>query len=88
MEKSSGDVSSSPTESTLSERSAAGVVARTDHDVEKNPHTNELESDSQPEADPNAVDWDGPDDPALPLNWPARRKWKNLILVSILTLLT
>lgn len=25
--------------------------------------------------DPNIVDWDGPDDPRNPHNWPASRKW-------------
>ena len=36
----------------------------------------------------NEVNWDGPDDPALPTNWRPRKKWTNLLLISTLTLLT
>ncbi|CAI7616253.1 unnamed protein product [Penicillium viridicatum] len=36
--------------------------------------------------DPNVVDWDGPDDPANPLNWPASRKNIHVAIVSIFTL--
>ena len=38
--------------------------------------------------DPNAVGWDGPDDPNNPMNWPARKKWLNIGALSIMTLLT
>jgi hypothetical protein len=38
--------------------------------------------------DTNVIDWDGPDDPQKPVNWPARKKWTNIILVSALTMLT
>ena len=38
--------------------------------------------------DPNIVDWESADDPAKPINWPASRKWKNVFVVSSLTLLT
>ena len=34
-------------------------------------------------ADPNIVDWDGPDDPANPRNWSKRRKMLNVMLVSL-----
>ncbi|KAK9319970.1 major facilitator superfamily domain-containing protein [Lipomyces orientalis] len=34
------------------------------------------------------VDWDGPDDPEMALNWPLRKKWITVILLSTLTLLT
>lgn len=40
------------------------------------------------EKDPNIVDWDGEDDPEKPLNWPSRKKWTYIILLSALTLLT
>ncbi|KAJ5899413.1 MFS transporter [Penicillium taxi] len=36
--------------------------------------------------DPNVVDWDGPDDPANPLNWPASRKNIHVAIISISTL--
>ncbi|KAH7224363.1 major facilitator superfamily domain-containing protein [Fusarium redolens] len=36
----------------------------------------------------NDLDWDGPDDPDMPLNWPKSKRWINIMIVSILTLLT
>ncbi|TDZ27904.1 Efflux pump radE [Colletotrichum spinosum] len=60
-----------------------------------------IRSDSAPEAsttnpqqvkdaddDPNIVDWDGPDDPENPQNWPMKKKWLNIAAISILTLVT
>lgn len=38
--------------------------------------------------DPNVVNWDGPDDPEKPLNWPASKKWINIALISSITFLT
>lgn len=38
--------------------------------------------------DPNAVGWDGPDDPNNPMNWPAKKKWSCIGALSIMTLLT
>lgn len=38
--------------------------------------------------DPNIVDWDGPDDPENPMNWPEKKKWLNIAVLSILTIIT
>jgi hypothetical protein len=38
--------------------------------------------------DPNIVDWDGPDDPASPLNWTGKKKWTNGALLATMTLIT
>lgn len=38
--------------------------------------------------DPNVVDWDGPEDPDMAMNWPSRKKWTMTFLLSTLTLLT
>jgi hypothetical protein len=38
--------------------------------------------------DPNVVDWDGPDDPSNPLNWPSRMRWSHIVVVSLLALVT
>ena len=35
--------------------------------------------------DPNIVDWDGPDDPANPMNWPAWKVKTHIFLVSAIT---
>lgn len=37
------------------------------------------------EIDPNIVDFDGPDDPALALNWSKSRKWTIIGLVGYFT---
>jgi MFS transporter, DHA1 family, multidrug resistance protein len=36
--------------------------------------------------DPDEVNWDGPDDPANPQNWPIARKWRLTILSATLTI--
>lgn len=38
--------------------------------------------------DPNIVDWDGPDDPEKAINWPDRKKWTNVAIISSVTFLT
>ena len=40
-----------------------------------------------PSHDPNVVDFD-PDDPEKGVNWPLRKKWVVIVLLSILTLIT
>ncbi|KAK1963933.1 major facilitator superfamily transporter [Colletotrichum sublineola] len=37
------------------------------------------------ESDPNVVDWDGPDDPANPLNWSPLKKWANIVVLAVIT---
>lgn len=36
-------------------------------------------------ADPDVVDWDGPDDPANPKNWSSSKKWANVYVLAIIT---
>jgi len=38
--------------------------------------------------DPNAVGWDGPDDPNNPMNWSGKKKWSCIGALSVMTLLT
>lgn len=38
--------------------------------------------------DPNIVDWDGPDDPANPLNWSSAKKLAAIGIVSLVTMLS
>ena len=40
------------------------------------------------ETDPTIVDWDGPDDPANPMNWPEGRKWGLIAVLAAVTLVT
>ncbi|KAH6844358.1 membrane transporter [Alternaria alternata] len=55
-------------------------------------HTDErtLSGDVPPEQerDPNIVDWDGPDDPETPQNWPAGKKWGIIAALGACTLIT
>lgn len=75
-----------------------------DIDIEKGTRTNSSYSQPQDEStlnqprtedakqeeptDPNEVWWDGPNDPANPQNWSAKKKWGNIAVLSIVTLIT
>ncbi|KAM5347291.1 hypothetical protein ACJ41O_010296 [Fusarium nematophilum] len=61
---------------------------QTDEEAAMPAETKEGESSSSTPEDPNAVGWDGPDDPQNPMNWPAKRKWINIGALSMMTLLT
>lgn len=37
--------------------------------------------------DLDIVDWDGPKDPENPLNWSEGRKWANIVILSIITMI-
>lgn len=53
-----------------------------ERDVEKG----QAEAMTEP-VDPNIVDWEGSDDPENPYNWPAKKKWWNIAILSMLTFL-
>jgi hypothetical protein len=46
------------------------------------------DKEPEKEVNPNIVDWDGPNDPENPMNWPMGRKWGALGVVSGITFLT
>ncbi|TRX87740.1 hypothetical protein FHL15_011365 [Xylaria flabelliformis] len=48
-------------------------------------HTKELDNKLE---DPNIVDWDGLGDPLNPQNWPGRKRWSHIVIVSLLALVT
>jgi len=60
-------------------------------DIEKNALKNGKEDIEEqdvviePQVDPNLVDWDGPDDPANPMNWTEHKKWKTVTVVSCIS---
>ncbi|OJJ50402.1 hypothetical protein ASPZODRAFT_57741 [Penicilliopsis zonata CBS 506.65] len=68
---------SSPMDEGSSETSRKDSIEK-GTDVEKQP----------PAADPNVVDWDGPDDPENPRSWPKSRKMLNISLISLSVLYT
>ncbi|GJC80950.1 efflux pump radE [Colletotrichum liriopes] len=37
---------------------------------------------------PTIIDWDGQDDPGKPTNWTGLKKWTNVLLISLLTLIS
>jgi multidrug resistance protein len=47
-----------------------------------------VSASQQDTSDPNVVDWDGPNDPTKALNWPAKKKWSNIAVISSITFLT
>ena len=49
--------------------------------------THDLEDEKAP-ADPNIVDFNGPNDPENPLNWKTSKKWGMVTLIAALTFLT
>ncbi|PWI66704.1 hypothetical protein PCL_04842 [Purpureocillium lilacinum] len=79
--------------------SASTVAGVPPHDHERQPvHEKDMERDAQSIAssvrgasdsttarDPTVVDWDGPDDPANPMNWPLSQKAAAIAIVSAIT---
>ncbi|KAF2658464.1 MFS general substrate transporter [Lophiostoma macrostomum CBS 122681] len=61
-------------------------------DVEKGALNENGAAQAEPEepkaADPNIVDWDGPDDPENPMNWSSRKKATAIAIVAIITFLS
>ena len=68
------------------EATTAQIIPSHEQDVEKTAVAQSLPI-TQP-IDPNIVDWDGDDDPEKPINWPNSIKYRNIFVVSALTLLT
>jgi len=54
-------------------------------DVEKQDPKGEKSGEGEDEKDPNVVDWDGPDDPANPMNWSPFRKWTIAVCMGLMT---
>jgi hypothetical protein len=46
------------------------------------------DDDDNESRDPDVVAWDGPNDPENPMNWTDRKKWANIAVLSIMTLVT
>jgi MFS family permease len=51
--------------------------------VDMDPENGENDAPATTAADPNVVDWDGPNDPANPRNWSKAYKFTNVILISL-----
>lgn len=64
----------------------------TDNEDSVNKDLEQGDSDREPEPapakdekDPNLVDWDGPDDPEKPQNWPASKRWMYTVTLGLMT---
>lgn len=64
---------------------SSGPAGSLDTDVE---HDSARDSKEEKQIDPNIVDFDGPEDPANPLNWSSKKKFLNISIVSLMTLLS
>jgi DHA1 family multidrug resistance protein-like MFS transporter len=62
-----------------------------DSDVEKgdqhsgNGRAEQLRRKESKQKDPNLIEWDGPDDPENPMNWPTNKKWIVTIALGMMT---
>ncbi|KAF5643018.1 beta-glucosidase K [Fusarium tjaetaba] len=74
----------------VSERGMANNIESSSQDTL--PPTSTMTQRNEPESSPqnlsHYLDSDGPNDPDMPLNWPKSKKWTNIMIVSILTVLT
>lgn len=60
----------------------------TDTDLEKGGADAEIpqQSEEQEKAkDPNLIEWDGPNDPENPMNWPMSKKWRVTVAMGLMT---
>lgn len=58
-------------------RDRVEVNLKTDEEAAKLP-SHKLQDD--------VVDWDGPDDPKNPLNWPATKSFGHVVIVAVLSM--
>lgn len=57
------------------------------HDLENNNAPSPVTHEKAPQ-DSNIVDWNGPDDPENPLNWPSAKKITAISIVSLICMLS
>ncbi len=67
---------------------AATIVPESEPVTRDGPAGEKGGEETQEDGDPNLVSWDGPDDPTNPQNWTMRKKWSNVAVLSILTIIT
>lgn len=103
-EKEAGDVSTASSSNATTQRSSkesepekshpdGADLSRKQSNIEKGlsaivPIEERVFNPQSDPSDPNVVDWDGPDDPEKALNWPAKKKWGNIAVISSITFLT
>lgn len=56
--------------------------------LEKGPKEEEHTQDDEKQQHPDIVDFEGPDDPENAMNWPTRKKMRQLVLIAFNTFIT
>lgn len=54
-------------------------------DLENGDRYKEEQQSKGEEKDPNLIEWNGPDDPENPMNWPSSKKWRVTITMGFMT---
>ena len=76
------DGKGTPVSSGLEKETDLEAGHRSEESDKQEPETSKTEVDS------NIIDWEGPDDPKNPINWPEKLKWANVAVISSITFLT
>jgi hypothetical protein len=75
-----GDSANNSSESDIDEKD----LEKGDEDAEVR-RAEESKKKEQKEKDPNLIEWDGPEDPENPMNWPAKKKWIVTVTLGLMT---
>ncbi|KAI1386723.1 MFS general substrate transporter [Hypoxylon trugodes] len=74
-----------PSTAIIPDMDSSTVGPDSEQDVETGLDNRDTNAD---EKDPNVVDWDGPNDQENPMNWTDKKKWLNICILSIMTIVT
>ncbi|KAK6835092.1 hypothetical protein PG987_009786 [Apiospora arundinis] len=82
-----------PSSASNSEDINVGGNVKKERDIEKHQQPLKRPSMVAPNTgaskrDPKLVEWDGPNDPENPRNWPSKKKWITMSIVSMFTLIS
>lgn len=73
-------------ERTAGDRSGENSILEKAHPMKRQKSSKSTQSQRQ--RDPNMVSWQGADDPENPKNWPTRKKWAAVVVVSSFTFIS
>jgi hypothetical protein len=76
------DESQSSLQSNVDLEKGGDEGALEDKEAEDNSNTPPAVSEQPPPKDPNLVEWDGPNDPENPLNWPRSKRWLLTVILA------
>jgi len=68
-----------------SDESVADKDLETGDEAGDDKKAEELKRKETKEKDPNLIEWDGPDDPENPMNWPTAKKWIVTVTLGLMT---